>query len=610
MEQREFMQRGVGILTEALEMRRQLRADPDAVTNSGAVSKLLEEMLPHIELPADAGAREVADIVTAKLGPAIVQITSALAFAFVQLAEVHDAGRTDVSSTDVLRSISLHYETGAGEEAGPAGAPPRRGGGAAPGRDPSAPRPAPGAGSLDSLRASSDPRPVLCAVMTSRGPPFPARRAAVPTADGGTWAVTIVRRSTGRRRPVAFLSLILLVLAAALGPTPSAAADGDWWDPTARPSPDSGIGVTGEPFKGTNSAGEVRGFVDAHNHIMSNEAFGGRLICGKPFSDRGVAEARKDCPEHYPDGSLAVFDFITNGGDGRHDPVGWPSFKDWPAHDALTHQQNYYAWIERAWRGGQRVLVNDLVTNGVICSVYFFKDRSCDEMTSIRLQAQLTYDMQDFVDRMYGGPGKGWFRVVTDSAQARHVVEQGKLAVVLGVETSEPFGCKQILDIAQCDRADIDAGLDELYDLGVRSMFLCHKFDNALCGVRFDSGALGTAINVGQFLSTGTFWRTEKCTGPQRDNPIGLTAAPGAEQKLPDGVDLPRYAEDAQCNVRGLTDLGEYAVRGMMKRNMMLEIDHMSVKATGRVLDILEAESYPGVISSHSWMDLDWTDRV
>ncbi|WP_432058436.1 hypothetical protein [Streptomyces sp. bgisy022] len=115
MEQREFVQRGVGILTEALEMRRQLRADPGSVTNSGAVSRLLEEMLPQIELPADADAREVADIVTAKLGPAIVQITSALAFAFVQLAEVHDAGRTDVSATDVLRSISLHYAAEAGE---------------------------------------------------------------------------------------------------------------------------------------------------------------------------------------------------------------------------------------------------------------------------------------------------------------------------------------------------------------------------------------------------------------------------------------------------------------------------------------------------------------
>ncbi|GGV40859.1 hypothetical protein GCM10010293_46420 [Streptomyces griseoflavus] len=412
------------------------------------------------------------------------------------------------------------------------------------------------------------------------------------------------------RRHLAVVTLLLLVLAAALTPTPGSAADGGWWEPTARPAPDSGVDVTGEPFTGTGANGEVRGFVDAHNHIMSNEAFGGRLICGRAFSPKGVADALRDCPEHYPDGSLAVFDFITGGGDGWHDPAGWPTFRDWPAHDSLTHQQNYYAWIERAWRGGQRVLVNDLVTNGVICSVYFFKDRSCDEMTSIRLQAKLTYDMQAYIDGMYGGPGKGWFRVVTDSTQARDVVARGKLAVVLGVETSEPFGCKQILDVAQCDRADIDAGLDELYALGVRSMFLCHKFDNALCGVRFDPGALGTAINVGQFLSTGTFWRTEKCTGPQADNPIGDAPAAEAEKRLPAGTEVPSYAADARCNVRGLTELGEYAVRGMMERNMMLEIDHMSVKATGRVLDLFEAESYPGVLSSHSWMDTDWTGRL
>ncbi|TLS43682.1 hypothetical protein FE633_24165 [Streptomyces montanus] len=422
--------------------------------------------------------------------------------------------------------------------------------------------------------------------------------------------MTMIRRPHHRRRPLTVLSLLLIVMAMALGPTPSSAAGTDWWVPTARPAPDSEINVTGEPFKGTNSRGEVRGFVDAHNHLMANEGFGGRLICGKPFSEQGIADALKDCPEHYPDGSLAIFDYITRGGDGKHDPDGWPTFKDWPAYDSMTHQQNYYAWVERAWRGGQRVLVNDLVTNGVICSVYFFKDRSCDEMTSIRLQAKLTYDMQDYIDEMYGGPGKGWFRIVKDSAQAREVIKQGKLAVVLGVETSEPFGCKQVLDVAQCSKADIDRGLDELYELGVRSMFLCHKMDNALCGVRFDEGGLGTAINVGQFLSTGTFWKTEKCTGPQHDNPIGGASAPEAEKDLPDGVKVPSYAADAQCNTRGLTDLGEYAVRGMMKRNMMLEIDHMSVKATGRVLDIFESESYPGVLSSHSWMDLNWTERV
>ncbi|MDM4719310.1 discoidin domain-containing protein [Micromonospora sp. WMMA1363] len=416
-----------------------------------------------------------------------------------------------------------------------------------------------------------------------------------------------------RRGRRSFVTWAVVITAATLllgTSAPGSADESGWWVPTARPAPDSSIDVIGAPFTGTDAEGQVRGFVDAHNHLMSNEAFGGRLLCGKPFSEHGIADALKDCPEHYPDGSLALFDFLTNGGDGRHDPDGWPTFKDWPAHDSKTHQQNYYAWIERAWRGGQRVLVNHLVTNQVICSLYFFKDRSCDEMTSLRLQARKTYEMQDYIDQMYGGPGRGWFRIVTDSGQAREVIRQGKLAVVLGVETSEPFGCKQILDIPQCTKDDIDRGLDELYGLGVRSMFLCHKFDNALCGVRFDSGTTGTAVNAGQFLSTGTFWMTEKCTGPQQDNPITIGAIPGLEKLLPPGVRLPSYPAEARCNIRGLTALGEYALRGMMERKMLVEIDHMSVKATGRTLDILESVSYPGAISSHSWMDLNWTERV
>ncbi|MFJ4906387.1 discoidin domain-containing protein [Streptomyces sp. NPDC093249] len=416
-------------------------------------------------------------------------------------------------------------------------------------------------------------------------------------------------RRTGGRSVLLALFLALAAVLFGSGPVPAAAAGGGWWEPSSRPAADSQINVTGTPFTGTDAQGKVRGFVDAHNHLMSNEGFGGRLICGQTFAEGGAPEALKDCPEHYPDGSGALFENITGGADGHHDPVGWPTFKDWPANNSLTHQQNYYAWVERAWRGGQRVLVNDLVTNGLICSI-LPRDRSCDEMTSIRLQARKTYELQDYVDRQYGGPGKGWFRVVTSAAQARSVIEQGKLAVVLGVETSEPFGCKQILDVAQCGKEDIDRGLDELYGLGVRSMFLCHKFDNALCGVRFDEGAIGTAVNIGQFLSTGTFWATEKCAGAQHDNPIGLVAAPVMATKLPVGVSVPSYASDAKCNTRGLTRLGEYALRGMMDRGMMLELDHMSVKAAGRALDILESQEYPGVISSHSWMDLDWTERL
>ncbi|MCP2309056.1 discoidin domain-containing protein [Kitasatospora paracochleata] len=414
------------------------------------------------------------------------------------------------------------------------------------------------------------------------------------------------------RRVVTLLLTLFLAAAAAMfgvGPGPSASAANGWWNPTARPVPDSQIDVTGAPFTGTDANGKVRGFVDAHNHLMSNEGFGGRLICGATFSEQGVADALKDCPEHYPDGANALFENVTGGANGHHDPVGWPTFKDWPAHDSLSHQQDYYAWVERAWRGGERVLVNDLVTNGLLCSIYPYKDRSCNEMDAIRLEAKKSYELQDYIDRMYGGSGKGWFRIVTDENQAQKVVAQGKLAVVLGVETSEPFGCKQILDVPQCSQADIDRGLDELYGLGVRSMFLCHKFDNALCGVRFDEGTIGVAVNAGQFLSTGTFWQTEQCAGPQADNPIGLPTAQAASL-LPAGVSLPTYDNGARCNTRGLTSLGEYAVRGMMKRHMMLEVDHMSVKAANRAFEILESDAYPGVISSHSWMDLQWTERL
>ncbi|HEY9251347.1 MAG TPA: discoidin domain-containing protein [Nocardioides sp.] len=406
------------------------------------------------------------------------------------------------------------------------------------------------------------------------------------------------------------LCLVLIGFVAFAPPGWSSPPD-QWWEPADRPAPDSQVNVTGKPFTGTDAKGDVRGFADVHNHLMTNEAFGGELVCGKPFSDAGVADALEDCAAHYPDGSGALLENLTGAEpDGKHDPVGWPTFRDWPSYRTMSHQQNYYAWLERSWRAGQRVLVTDLTSNGVICSINPNRDRGCDEMESIRLQAEKTYDLQDFVDRMYGGEGKGWFRIVTDPAQAKQVIEDGKLAVILGVETSEPFGCKQVLDIAQCSKAGIDQGLDELHALGVRSMFLCHKFDNALCGVRFDSGTTGTIINVGQFLSTGTFWRTEKCRGPQHDNPIGDAPVPEIEEKLPAGTEVPTYADDAQCNTRGLSRLGEYAMRGMMQRGMLVELDHMSVKATGRALDILESADYPGVISSHSWADLGWAERV
>ena len=50
-------------------------------------------------------------------------------------------------------------------------------------------------------------------------------------------------------------------------------------------------------------------------------------------------------------------------------------------------------------------MVNDLVTNGLICSI-LPRDRGCNEMDAIRLQAQKTRELETYIDTMYGGPGQ------------------------------------------------------------------------------------------------------------------------------------------------------------------------------------------------------------
>ena len=126
--------------------------------------------------------------------------------------------------------------------------------------------------------------------------------------------------------------------------------------------------------------------------------------------------------------------------------------------------------MERSWRAGQRILVNLLVENNKLCELYPLKRNSCDDMDSIRLQAKDMYALQDYVDAQNGGPGKGWYRIVKNPAEARTVINAGKLAVVMGIETSVPFGCTEKLGVpdAKCTDASIDRQLDEVQKLGVQ----------------------------------------------------------------------------------------------------------------------------------------------
>nr|WP_260152592.1 dipeptidase [Hoyosella altamirensis] len=358
----------------------------------------------------------------------------------------------------------------------------------------------------------------------------------------------------------------------------------------AQPPP--GVNVEGFAFPDNRVDAPVTGLLQAHDHLWSYKGFGEGPFCGKTFDQEGVAAALADCDTH-PLALTAWFEALMEG-DEPAPPRGWPTFDDWPGHEWPTHSQSYYKGVERLWRSGVRVFVDHMVSNRALCEVYPLRQSTCDEMASVRAQVAESRAFEAFLDVEYG-EGQGWYRIVGSPAEAREVIAQGKMAVVLGVEISEPFGCSMLNSAPQCTEEAIDQGLAELYDLGVRSMFLCHKFDNALCGVRFDEGLTGVAVNAGNALTTGEFWNAETCQGSYQDNTAlgfdGLTEAP-------------------HCNRRGLTGLGVHTIYAMMERGMIVELDHMSVKAADHALSILEAESYAGVISSHNWMDAALSPRL
>src|SRR4051794_24691261 len=375
--------------------------------------------------------------------------------------------------------------------------------------------------------------------------------------------------------------------------------------------PEAALDASGKPAKGPTAFGQVSGLVEGHMHWMTYEFLGGKFHCGRPWHPYGIPYALPDCSSvEGPQGSAAPFQNFLNYGSPQspHDTSGYPTLKEWSASN-LTYEGTYWRWIQRAWLGGLRLMVMGINENRVLCELQANKETNCNEMDTVRRGLKDIRDLQHYVDAQAGGPGKGFFQIVTNPYDARRVINKGKMAVVLEIEVSEPFDCRG-WDQPSCNQQQVDKQFDEMRRRGVRSMLLLNKFDNPLTGVRFDSGQVGEVINAGNKESAGSFWSARTCTGPLHDNEIyqpdaqsaaalaGLLASAG----LSSGV-APSYPPAPHCNTRGLTDLGKHVVRRMMDSHMIVNPDHMSQAGVDETLSLLESRHYSGVISPHGWMD-------
>jgi hypothetical protein len=439
--------------------------------------------------------------------------------------------------------------------------------------------------------------------------------------SGGTF--TFANEHAGRDLSVAGNGDLVTVAAG------SAGAAGDFTLEAAQGCPEYPeieVNATGTPSTGSPVYGEVAGTVEGHMHGMAFEFLGGDAHCGRPWHRFGAPYALKDCVDHETsNGCGAVLENVLYGNPARcHPPGGWPDFQGWPDPKSLTHEQTYYKWLERAYMGGLRLYVNLMVENKVLCDLYPLKHNSCNEMDSVLLQIQRIHQLEDYIDAQSGGPGEGWFRIVEDPFEARAVINEGKMAVVQGMEVSEPFNCSLEAPLnnpdPRCTEQGISDWVDQLYDAGLRQFEITNKFDNALTGVAGDGGEIGVITNGGNFLSTGRFWDLRECEDPENtdrtpthiDDPThnqDLIIGNGLDALLPPGT-APVYGDDERCNDRGLSDLGEHAINELMDHRMMFDPDHQSVVGRNEALDLVEEADYPGVFSSHSWSTPNATPRI
>lgn len=408
--------------------------------------------------------------------------------------------------------------------------------------------------------------------------------------------------------------------------------------------PELSVDAKGTIERTTFEDGDLYGIVDTHSHIMSNYAFGGGgIFHGAAFHRLGVEHALQDCSVFHGEAGKKDFfgyAFDSSGADAanlgdilpriligelaedNHETAGYPDFTGWPdAVNRSTHQTQYYRWLERAHMAGLRLVVQHATTNSVICHMIAgtgvqHTRYSCDDMVAVDRILEATYEMERYIDAQAGGPGEGFFRIVTTPAQAREVIAEGKMAVILGIETSDLFNCRSVPRQGDpvCNEAYVREQLDKYYEQGVRVLFPVHKYDNA-----FSAGDGDRAfIELGNFLNSG-HWSNfvEDCPDVPAvfdkgniefgdlnmprdefisDPPNDVSSFPEAPISV--AFNYLSYLEGPVlegdfCQNHGLTPLGETLLDEMMMRGMVIEIDHFSRRSYARAMEILEDKDYP-----------------
>jgi microsomal dipeptidase-like Zn-dependent dipeptidase len=230
------------------------------------------------------------------------------------------------------------------------------------------------------------------------------------------------------------------------------------------------------------------------------------------------------------------------------------------------------AALELARQGGLKLMVTHVVNNQALCwaaAPLKRPDLPCQDMDSAKYQIS---ELKRFARE------HPWYAIVRDPWEARRAIAHGKLAVVLGIEVS---------NVLPDSDGDWEAQLDELYDMGVRLIYVAHESNSDYAGAAFHHWPM---LAVNQALKT-VFTPGKAADGRVLDllSPVLRDLAEGREPKW--------------RNPRGLTERGKKLIQAMIARKMLIDIDHLSAQSTEDLEELVKKNHYYPLLAGHTRVD-------
>ena len=369
------------------------------------------------------------------------------------------------------------------------------------------------------------------------------------------------------------------------------------------------------------------GFVDPHAHLMADLAFGGAAFWGKPYDPdhtgwEALEHALASCaPIHG--GLLDI-----NAEIGHPAAGGWPDFIVWPRFTTLVHQQAYIDWIYRAYQGGLRMITCLAVNNELLASKTTPNGVN-DDRSAIETQIAAMKQMAAWIEEQAGGPGRGWLQIVYSPDEARQVIGENRMAVVLGMEVDSLGNWRRPEDLEKLSGGDAVAArhiireeVAWLHSLGIRQITPVHLTNNAFGGtaiyMRFletvNMYVTGERWEVENRWDTGVRYRLDRDGEDLLDDLQRALAIMGRKRTMTrkslidhipgisdlfDASEAPTIA-GGHANVRGLSSYGIILLEELMAHGILIDVDHMSEKTLDAALAMVEAVDYP-VMCSHTW---------